>query len=135
MKIRLSKEIVRNEFVKKVEELIGVNILSCYQCGKCSAGCPSSFFMDLIPSHIIRLIQLGQKEEVLNSKTMWLCASCLTCSVRCPRGVDIAAIMETLRLLKTREMVNYVEPNKIPKEELEELPQIALISNFRKFTG
>ena len=66
---------------------------------------------------------------------MWLCASCLTCSVRCPRGVDIAAIMEALRLLKTREMVNYVEPNKIPKEELEELPQIALISNFRKFTG
>jgi heterodisulfide reductase subunit C len=115
MKVELSSEKVNSDFVKKVEELSGQNILSCYQCGKCSAGCPSSYAMDLLP----------------------LCASCLTCSVRCPRGVDIAAIFEALRLVVTRDKdkLNYVEPSEITAEQLEELPQIALISNFRKFTG
>jgi len=137
MKVELSSEKVNSDFVKKVEELSGQNILSCYQCGKCSAGCPSSFAMDLLPSQIIRMVQLGLQDEIMNSKTIWLCASCLTCSVRCPRGIDIARIFEALRLLVTREKetLNYVEPSQIPSEQLAELPQIALISNFRKFTG
>ena len=137
MKVELSSEKVHSDFVKKVEELSGQNILSCYQCGKCSAGCPSSFAMDLLPSQIIRMVQLGLQDEIMNSKTIWLCASCLTCSVRCPRGVDIARIFEALRLLVTRDKdkLNYVELSEIPSKQLEELPQIALISNFRKFTG
>lgn len=137
MKVELSSEKVNSEFVKKVEELSGQNILSCYQCGKCSAGCPNSFAMDLLPSQIIRMVQLGLQDEIMNSKTIWLCASCLTCAVRCPRGVDLAKVFESLRLLVTRnkETVNYIEPSEIPSHKLEELPQIALISNFRKFTG
>ena len=137
MKVELSSERVHSDFVKKVEELSGQNILSCYQCGKCSAGCPNSFAMDLLPSQIIRLVQLGLQDEIVNSKTIWLCASCLTCAVRCPRGVDLAKVFEALRLLVTRdkEKLNYVEPSEIPSEQLEELPQVALISNFRKFTG
>jgi len=137
MKVELSSEKVYSDFVKKVEELSGQNILSCYQCGKCSAGCPNSFAMDLLPSQIIRLVQLGLQDEIVNSKTIWLCASCLTCAVRCPRGVDLAKVFEALRLLVTRdkEKLNYVEPSEIPSEQLEELPQVALISNFRKFTG
>ncbi len=137
MKIELSPEKIKSEFVKRIEELSGQNLLSCYQCGKCSAGCPSSFAMDLLPNQIIRLVQLGAYHEIMKSKTIWLCASCLTCAVRCPRGVDPAKIFEALRLLATRdkEKLNYVEPSAIPQEQLEELPQIALISNFRKFTG
>ena len=137
MKVELSSEKVNSEFVKKVEELSGQNILSCYQCGKCSAGCPNSFAMDLLPSQIIRMVQLGLQDEIRNSKTIWLCASCLTCAVRCPRGVDLAKVFESLRLLvmRDKETLNYVEPSEIPSEKLEELPQIALISNFRKFTG
>jgi heterodisulfide reductase subunit C len=137
MKVELSSEKVHSDFVKKVEELSGQKILSCYQCGKCSAGCPSSFAMDLLPSQIIRMVQLGLQDEIINSKTIWLCASCLTCAVRCPRGVDLAKVFEALRLLVTRDKdkLNYVEPSEIPSEQLEELPQIALISNFRKFTG
>ncbi len=104
MKVELSSEKVHSDFVKKVEELSGQNILSCYQCGKCSAGCPSSFAMDLLPSQIIRMVQLGLQDEIMNSKTIWLCASCLTCSVRCPRGIDIAGIFEALRLLVTRRL-------------------------------
>lgn len=135
MKVELSIERLRNGFTEKIEEISGQNVFSCYQCGKCSAGCPFSFAMDLLPSQIIRMVQLGLAEEIGDSKTMWLCSSCFTCGVRCPRGVDMAKIMEALRLMVTRDKINYVEPSSLTRQQLEELPQIALISNFRKFTG
>ena len=134
MTINISKEILANELSKKIKELSEQNLLSCYQCGKCSAGCPSIEFMDIMPSQIIRLVQLGQVQKALNSKTIWLCAACHTCKVRCPRGVDLARIMESLRQIVLRENVNYVHPNDISEEELDTLPQIALVANFRKFT-
>ena len=89
--------------------------------------------MDLLPSQIIRLIQLGQFSDVLNSKTIWLCASCFSCSARCPKGVDLAKVMEALRLLLLRKSSNYVELSELDIDE--NLPQIALVSNFRKMTG
>ena len=134
MKIELKGEI-RNKFVKKVEELSGQNLLACYQCGRCSAGCPSAPFMDLLPNQVIRLAQLGMKEEVLSSKTIWVCASCFTCFVRCPKGVDLAKIMEAMRQIQLRQNIDYVEPLKLSKEEIVELPQIALVSSFRKSTA
>lgn len=135
MRVELSPERIRSEFVKKVEEISGQSLLSCYQCGKCSAGCPMSFAMDLLPNQIIRLAQLGLEEDIANSKTIWLCASCFTCAVRCPKGVDLAKVMEVLRLLTLRKNINYVELQKIPPETLAELPQIALVSSFRKHTA
>jgi heterodisulfide reductase subunit C len=90
--------------------------------------------MDVMPSQIVRWVQLGQIDEVLKSKTIWLCAACQTCKVRCPRGVDLARIMEALRQLVLRENLHYVHPNAISKEDLEQLPQIALIASLRKFT-
>ncbi len=135
MRITISPQRLSSEFVRKVEEISGQTLPSCYQCGKCSAGCPLSFAMDLLPNQIIRLVQLGLEEDIANSKTIWLCASCLTCSVRCPRGVDLAKVMEALRLLTLRKNVNYVEPSRIPQEVLAELPQLALVSGFRKFTA
>ncbi len=134
MTIRISKETFLDESLEKVKELSEQNLHACYQCGKCSAGCPSIEPMDVIPSQIIRLVQLGQVEKALATNTIWLCAACHTCKVRCPRGVDLARIMEALRQIVLRENVNYVHPNAIPEEELEDLPQIALIANFRKLT-
>jgi len=134
MKLELKEEI-RNKFVKKVEELSGENLLACYQCGRCSGGCPSVPFMDLLPNQVIRLAQLGMKEEVLSSKTIWVCASCFTCFVRCPKGVDLAKVMEALRQIQLRQNIDYVEPLKLSKEEIVELPQIALVSSFRKSTA
>lgn len=135
MRIEISSRKVHSEFVKKVEEISGQTLPSCYQCGKCSAGCPMSFAMDLLPNQIIRLVQLGLEEDIANSKTIWLCASCLTCSVRCPRGVDLAKIMEALRLITLRKNINYVEPSRLPGETIAELPQLALVSSFRKLTA
>jgi heterodisulfide reductase subunit C len=135
MRVELTKNKLCSDFVKKVEEISGQDLLSCYQCGKCSAGCPMVFAMDILPNQIIRLVQLGLEEEIDKSKTIWLCASCITCGARCPRGVDLSKVMEALRLLFLRKNINNVEPSQISKETIAELPQIALVSGFRKLTG
>lgn len=135
MKLTISRSVVQSDFVKKVEEISGQNVLSCYQCGKCSAGCPSVEEMDILPSQIIRLVQLGQEDQIEAFNTIWICASCNTCAVRCPRGVDLTKIMEAVRLLVLRRNENQIEPSQLPQDLIEEMPQIALISNFRKFTA
>jgi heterodisulfide reductase subunit C len=86
-----------------VEKQSGQHIFDCYQCGKCSAGCPVDYAMDLGPRQIMRYIQMGLKKEVMESTTVWLCVSCETCSSRCPAKIDIAKVMESLRILATVE--------------------------------
>ena len=124
----------KDEVMEKIEELSGQNIFACYLCGKCSAGCPVVDKMDILPHQIMRYLQLGSYEIVLNSKTIWLCASCFTCGVRCPKGVDIAKVNEALRLIVLRESKDYIDISEISQKDLEELPPIALVSNFRKYT-
>ncbi|HZJ85457.1 MAG TPA: 4Fe-4S dicluster domain-containing protein [Syntrophomonadaceae bacterium] len=85
------------ELLSKLEKEASTNINLCYQCGKCSAGCPVGFAMDYKPREIIRLLQLNMIEEALEAESIWICATCTTCSARCPRGVDIASLMDTLR--------------------------------------
>lgn len=99
----------RSEFMAFIESQSGQKILDCYQCGKCSAGCPAYYVMDLGPRRIIRGIQLGLKEEVLGSSSIWLCVSCQTCSARCPAKIDITRIMESLRLLAVAEKTKAAE--------------------------
>jgi heterodisulfide reductase subunit C2 len=86
-----------------IEKQSHQRIFDCYQCGKCSAGCPIDYAMDLGPRQIMRLIQLGLKKEVMQSTTIWLCVSCETCSSRCPAKIDIAKVMESLRILAAAE--------------------------------
>ncbi len=81
----------------RIEKEAGTSINLCYQCGKCSAGCPVGFAMDYTPRQVIRLLQLNLIDEALNAESIWICASCDTCSARCPRGVDIASLMDALR--------------------------------------
>jgi len=121
--------------IDKVSELSEQNLYSCYQCGKCSGGCPSVSEMDLLPNQVIKLLQLGMLDDASTSNTMWICASCFTCSVRCPKGVDLAKVMEALRQISLRKNVDYVEVRKISAKEISILPQIALVSNFRKQTA
>ena len=76
----------------------GVDLKDCYQCGKCTAGCPLAESMDLMPREIIRYLQLGALDVVLNAKTPWICAQCDVCSTRCPQNVDICSTMRAVRL-------------------------------------
>ncbi len=91
------------DFTNNVQALVGQNINLCFQCKKCTVGCPIVFEMDYSPSQIIYAVRLGMKELVLNSKTIWLCASCETCTTRCPQDVDIAKVMDAGRILARKE--------------------------------
>ncbi len=135
MRIQISSRTLQSDFVKKVAEISGQDLLACNQCGKCSAGCPMCFAMDLLPNQVIRLAQLGLEEDIAAAKTVWLCASCLTCTARCPRGVDLGRVMEAIRLITLRKNIDYVGAASIPKDIIGELPQIALVSGFRKHTA
>ncbi|MBA7664034.1 hypothetical protein ES703_72084 [subsurface metagenome] len=135
MKTEISSQTLQNDFVKKVEEISGQSLLSCNQCGKCSAGCPMSFAMDFLPNQVIRLVQLGLEEDIVRSKTVWICASCFTCTVRCPQGVDLAKVMEAVRLVTLRRNIDYMQASDLPIDTLSELPQIALVGGFRKHTA
>lgn len=72
-------------------------VTACFQCRKCSGGCPLTFAMDLLPHHVIRLALLGQEEQVFDSRTIWACSGCQTCSSRCPNGIDVAGVMDWLK--------------------------------------
>jgi heterodisulfide reductase subunit C len=130
---RVSIETVRGDFVREVETISGVNLLACYQCGKCSSGCPVADELDMLPSQVIRLAQLGN-EDVLKTETIWVCASCLTCLARCPKGIDLPRVMEALRQIALRHGENHIETDAIDEELLEEAPQLAIIGGFRKYT-
>ena len=90
-------------FIREVEAESGQKVSNCYQCGNCSAGCPAAFTYDLQTNQIMRAVQLGLKDKVLNSKSIWMCLSCSTCSLRCPNNIDVANVMETLRHMARRE--------------------------------
>ncbi|MDP3803966.1 MAG: 4Fe-4S dicluster domain-containing protein [Candidatus Omnitrophota bacterium] len=111
MKWFISQETIKAPFQNILEKECGENVRRCYQCGKCSAGCPISFKMDYLPNQIIRMIQLGMEREVLLGNTIWLCASCITCTTRCPREIDIAEIMDFLRRYAYKKQV-------IPRDEI-----------------
>jgi heterodisulfide reductase subunit C len=100
-----------NSFLSEVVEASGENLQACYQCQKCSAGCPVADAMDLLPNQVLRHIQYDHRERVLGSKTIWICASCYTCSVRCPNSIDIARIMDTLRHIAMHSGVKPGEKN------------------------
>jgi len=121
-------------FKARVEKLSGENIDLCFQCGACSSGCPLAQEMDLLPSKVIRYAQLGI-EEVLESKTIWVCSTCFNCEVRCPRGIDIANVMEALRQMVLRKKYDRVKLDELTPEQLRELPQVAIISNQRKLSA
>jgi heterodisulfide reductase subunit C len=97
--------------IDEVEHHSGEPVSRCYQCRKCTIGCPLAFAMDVMPNQVMRMLQLGLEDEVLGSKTIWLCASCQTCTTRCPNDIDIAHLMDSLRQLGREKQVPPGEKN------------------------
>lgn len=81
----------------QVSALSGIKPELCYQCRKCTSGCPLTFAMDHYPDQIVRYLLLGLEEKVLSSRTIWVCSSCETCTTRCPNDIDIAGLMDYLK--------------------------------------
>ncbi|NQT35099.1 4Fe-4S dicluster domain-containing protein [bacterium] len=133
MPITISTKTVDREFTKKIEEISGEPLTKCMQCGTCSGLCPVEATSDVSPRKLIHMVTLGQREMVMNAKFAWLCVTCYLCELRCPRGLDIPKIIEATRQVKLRSNENFIEPFEI--ETVMELPQIAMVSAFRKHTA
>ncbi len=96
------------KFLQKLDSM-GIEVQACYQCGRCSSGCPVSNFFDLNVMEIVRLASYGFEDQLLKSSTIWLCAACETCASRCPNDIEIAALMDVLRELALRKGIQPAE--------------------------
>src|SRR4030042_6572040 len=102
---------LNTDLAATIKRECGENVFLCYQCQKCSAGCPVVEHFDLPPNQLMRAIQLGQKEMVLHSKTIWLCAMCETCATRCPHDINITSIMDVLKIMAKNEGIEPKVPS------------------------
>ena len=135
MTVHVSREKIHSRFTAKVQLIADQNLQACYQCGKCSAGCPLAAYMDIPPAQMIRLAQLGMERELLESEAIWICVSCMTCNSRCPKGVNIAELIESMRQVKLRARQDHLDVQEVPAEVLGSVPPIALVGSMRKFTS
>jgi heterodisulfide reductase subunit C len=126
---------VTSAALEKVVEISGQNIYRCMQCGTCTAVCPMTNGMEITPQRAVALLQHGALEPLMESRAPWMCASCLTCQVRCPRGIELPRVMEAIRQLVLRRNRDHLSPCDLGARALSELPQAALVAGFRKLTG
>ncbi|MBI5829694.1 MAG: 4Fe-4S dicluster domain-containing protein, partial [Chloroflexi bacterium] len=105
---------LKTDLAEKIRAKTGENVFLCYQCVKCTSGCPLAEYFDLAPNQVMRAAQLGRDEMALNAKTPWLCAGCQTCTTRCPQGIDVAKVMDFM----AREAVTRGIPAKVPEVAL-----------------
>jgi heterodisulfide reductase subunit C len=127
---------------ERLAQEAAISVSACYQCKKCSAGCPLTFAMDLLPDQVIRLASLGQLDTLLNCRTIWVCASCVTCTTRCPNGIDIAGVMDWLKEEAIRRGRAVEQPEVAAFQQLfldslrragGRLPEVALMRRFTLF--
>jgi heterodisulfide reductase subunit C len=88
---------VESDFARRVASACHVDIHACYQCQKCTNGCPVSFAMDYYPHQVIRMVQLGLEDEIKTIRSIWVCAACETCFTRCPNEIEIPVLMDYLK--------------------------------------
>jgi heterodisulfide reductase subunit C len=112
----LESEVIRlkdcdSNFVNEVIEAGGKNAQLCFSCGTCSGGCPVVYAMDYTPRQIMRMVELGIKDKIFDANTIWVCAGCHTCTVRCPRGVEISKVMAALKSIAMKQGYEAKEPS------------------------
>ena len=113
----------------------GVDVRKCMRCGKCTATCPSYDEMEYHPHQFVYMVEKGDVEPLMNSKSIYKCLSCFACVERCPRGVQPAKLVEAVRLEVIRKQgQNHFKPENVPEMLDEDLPQQAIVSAFRKYS-
>lgn len=120
--------------VQEIQRITGINPRKCMRCGKCSAACPAYGEMEYHPHQFVAMIERGALEELMASRAIWNCLSCMACLERCPRSVEPARLVEAARLLVIRQAgKNHLLPDQIPAMLDSEIPQQALVSALRKY--
>ena len=123
------------ELRRRVEEMSGASVLKCMRCGKCSATCPNYDEMEYHPHQFVYMVEKGEVEKLMNSKSIFTCLSCMACEERCPRQVEPAKIIEAVKLIKIRKQgENHLKPEQVAEAIDEELPAQAITSAFRKYS-
>jgi heterodisulfide reductase subunit C2 len=98
----IRKEKTENSLLQSVKDISGVDIAGCLQCKKCTNGCPVTALVKVTPSEIIRRLQFNMGDSILDSDLVWMCASCETCFARCPMKIDMASVMDALRMISVK---------------------------------
>ena len=125
------KDLLREEILR----VAGVNPRKCMKCGKCSATCPSYDEMEYHPHQFVYMVESGDIEPLLESKSLYKCLTCFACVDRCPRGVEPAKLIEAIRLAAIRPRgANHLTANDIPALLDDDMPQQAIVSAFRKYS-
>ena len=126
----------KNDLKKEqILRMSGVNPLKCMRCGKCSGTCPSYDEMEYHPHQFVYMVETGELDALMNSKSIYKCLSCFACVDRCPRGVEPAKLIEAVRLTVIREKgKNHMTPDDIPQLVDADLPQQAIVSAMRKYS-
>jgi len=131
----LSVDVEKRELIDRILRISGVNTRKCMKCGKCSAACPAFNEMDIHPHQFVSMVEKGDIEALMESKSLWICLSCFTCVERCPRNVEPAKLIEAVRLAAIRKQgENYLKADDIPLLLDENIPQQAIVSAFRKYS-
>ena len=120
--MRFPQKTATKKDLDELKIITDADINDCYQCLKCSSGCPLTEYMDYYPHQIMLYAKLKLFDKILESKTLWICASCLACTARCPRDLDPAKIMEGLRVMLIRqrgeEKIEFVNPEGLPRQAM-----------------
>ncbi len=144
MKVIGENEItVDSSFADEIKKHCGENVFLCYQCRKCASGCPNRMFMDSTPTELMRYVQLGMVDEAMKKNTAWLCVSCQTCTARCPQDIDIAKVVDAIKIIADERKIkadagNVRLFNRIWMTMLRftgRMYEVALVGSMNVFTG
>ena len=126
---------MNKQLSEEITRIAGVNPRKCMKCGKCSGTCPAYDEMEYHPHQFVYMVETGDLEPLLNSKSLYKCLSCFACVDRCPRSVEPAKLVEALRLMVIRQQgANHFKPDDIPALADGEIPQQLLVSALRKYS-
>ena len=123
-----------SDYLENINRISGTDVRKCMKCGKCSGRCPAFNEMDVKPHQFVSYLASGKLEKLLESKSIFVCLSCMACVERCPRGVAPQGVIEAVRDTVIRmQNNNGLKAEEIPPVVNELIPQQLLVSAYRKY--
>ncbi len=128
---------LKSEIEQVKEEILnvsGVNPKKCMICGKCSGTCPNYDAMEYHPHQFVQMVENGEIEKLLSTKSIYACLSCFACLERCPRQVEPAKLIQAVRdVVERKRGPQHLQAEAVPSYLDGEIPQQAIVSAFRKY--